>query len=113
MFVTFRAVGLFRIPLNKCATALERVHSSEQDYDAYRGVEFEKILHMQMPLINLAPSSWLKGFFNSNFGTSAGFTSVPAYSKPAKLLGANVNIMYKLFNLQWKHSCELFFRILF
>jgi hypothetical protein len=97
-------VGLFKMPLKAATSALDRLYKSEKSFGEYMQSQFEHLLHNHMPLFRLFPYPILKVFFSMNFGTSMGFTSIPAYEKEADLFGHRVIGLWKVFGLQWRQS---------
>ncbi|OXA47489.1 hypothetical protein Fcan01_17622 [Folsomia candida] len=69
-------VGLFKIPT--LADPLERLIKTEEHFKSYTGQGYDELLHVLMRVLGWAPNVVLKKFFGLNFGTSMGFTSVPA-----------------------------------
>lgn len=125
-------VGLFKIPFVR--DPVDRMYGSEGDFNEYLDLQFDRILHMHIPIVGLVPASVVKWFFSINFGTSCGFTSVPGLFDKIAYVGGNrrradharssviddwesgvsrvpdpsagveVKHMWKVFGLQWRQS---------
>ena len=77
---------------------------TEEYFKNYVDQKYDDLLHWHMPLLGLFPSWMLNKFFHTNFGTSMGFTSVPAVQFGAKFWEYEVKRMAKVFGFQWGNT---------
>jgi len=113
-------VGLFKVPFTN--DPVERLIGAEHDFNEYLTLQFDRLLHIHIPIVGLAPCFIVKWFFSINFGTGCGFTSVPGlfdkvayvgddevrrdFGDGGVLEGNNVEVthMWKVFGLQWRQT---------
>ncbi|CAL8090772.1 unnamed protein product [Orchesella dallaii] len=113
-------VGLFKVPFTR--DPVDRLIGAEHDFNEYLTLQFDRLLHLHIPIVGLAPCFIVKWFFSINFGTSCGFTSVPGLFDKIAYVGDNtpgidfgdggfaepnqveVTHMWKVFGLQWRQT---------
>lgn len=100
-------VGLFRVPII-IEDPLERLLATELGFQEYLAEGVEELLHLHMPILGWFPSGLLRKFFNLNFGTGLGFTSVPGFGGGGAVCGKEVGGLGKVFGFQWGQTGELF-----
>ena len=95
-------VGLFKVQLD--SGCYERLIGCQEYFNSYKESGFHDLLHFHMPLLGYIPSLFLKGFFNTDFNTSMGFTSLNGYEGEGFLGGVAVVNMAKVFGFQWTQT---------